>query len=199
MTWVKVCGLSRRTDVMAAVDSGADAIGFVLAESPRRVSPEAARDLSAGVTIERVLVTVDALPDQLMEWVDITGASGVQPHGQNSTEAGDAALARGLLVLHPLPVRSIIDLEDLAHDRLPLFDTFRSDSHGGTGEQFDWTLLDGIERDFVLAGGLGPDNVADAITRITPWGVDASSGLESAPGVKDPGLIRRFVTEAKKR
>jgi phosphoribosylanthranilate isomerase len=199
VTWVKVCGLSRRADVAAAVDSGADAVGFVLAESPRRVSPEVARDLSADVTIDRVLVTVDALPEQLMEWVDVTGASGVQPHGLNSTEAGDAALARGLLVLHPVPVRSIIDLDDLAFDRVPLLDTFRSDSHGGTGAQFDWTLLDGIERDFVLAGGLGPDNVADALTRIAPWGVDASSGLESAPGVKDPGLIRRFVTEAKKR
>lgn len=199
MTWVKVCGLSRRADVMAAVASGADAVGFVLAESPRRVSPEVVRDLSAGVTIDRVLVTVDALPDQLMEWVDMTGANGVQPHGLNSIEAGDAALAGGLLVLHPLPVRSIIDVEKLADDRLPLFDTYRSDSHGGTGEKFDWTLLDGIERDFVLAGGLGPNNVAEAITRIAPWGVDASSGLESAPGVKDPDLIRRFVTEAKKR
>lgn len=199
MTWVKVCGLSRRADVMAAVDSGADAVGFVLAESPRRVSPEAARSLSEDVAVDRVLVTVDALPEQLMEWVDVTGASGVQPHGRHAHTAGHAALARGLLVLHPVAVRTVVDLEDLGDDRIPLLDTYRPDSHGGTGVKFDWSLLDGIERDFVLAGGLSPGNVAAAVARVSPWGVDASSGLESAPGVKDPDLIRRFVMEAKRR
>ena len=195
--WVKVCGLSRSEDVTAAVEAGADAVGFVLAESPRQVSPEVARALGEGLTVERVLVTVDAIPDQLMRWVEEAGATGVQPHGRHSAEAGDAAIAEGLLVLHPVPVQTRIDLDDVAGDRLPLLDTYESARHGGTGSAFDWTLIEEVRRDFVLAGGLRPDNVAQAIAEVSPWGVDASSGLESAPGRKDPELIRRFVREAK--
>ncbi len=195
--WVKVCGLSRPEDVAAAIEAGADAIGFVLAQSPRQVSPEVARALGEGLTVERVLVTVDAVPDQLLRWVEEAGATGVQPHGRHSAEAGDAAIAEGLLVLHPVPVQSGFDLDDVAGDRLPLLDTYESTRHGGTGSAFDWSLIDGVQRDFVLAGGLRPDNVAQAIAEVSPWGVDASSGLESTPGRKDPELIRRFVREAK--
>ena len=100
-------------------------------------------------------------------------------------------------MLHPVPVQSGFDLDDVAGDRLPLLDTYESTRHGGTGSAFDWSLIDGVQRDFVLAGGLRPDNVAQAIAEVSPWGVDASSGLESAPGRKDPELIRRFVREAK--
>ena len=195
--WVKVCGLSRPEDVTAAVEAGADAVGFVLAESPRQVSPEVARALGEGLTVERVLVTVDALPDQLMRWAEEAGATGVQPHGRHSAAAGDAAIAEGLIVLHPVPIQSEFDLDDVAADRVPLLDTYESARHGGTGSAFDWTLIEGVQRDFVLAGGLRPGNVARAIAEVSPWGVDASSGLESAPGEKDPELIRRFVREAK--
>lgn len=197
--WVKVCGLSSAADVEAAVEAGADAVGFVLAESPRRVSPETARGLGEGLTIERVLVTVDALPDQLLRWVEATGATGVQPHGLHSADAGDAAISEGLLVLHPVPVRSRVDLGHVPGDRIPLLDTFETTRHGGSGSSFDWSLIQSVARDFVLAGGLNSENVAGAIARVSPWGVDASSGLESAPGVKDHELIREFVREAKKK
>ena len=196
--WVKVCGLSKREDVEAAVEAGADAVGFVLAESPRRVSAEAARALGDGIAIRRVLVTVDALPDQLMEWVEQTNASGVQPHGRHAVAAGDAATAVGLLVLHPVTVCSSVDLDPVADDRIPLLDTYNAALHGGSGSVFDWSLTDGVDRDFVLAGGLNADNVAQAIGRVHPWGVDASSGLESAPGVKVLERIKAFVREAKK-
>ena len=195
--WVKVCGLSKREDVEAAVAAGADAVGFVLAESPRRVSVAEARALGNGVAIHRVLVTVDALPDQLMEWVEQTNASGVQPHGRYAVAAGDAATAGGLLVLHPVTVGSSVDLDPVAKDRIPLLDTFNAVLHGGSGSTFDWSLTDGLDRDFVLAGGLNADNVAQAVDRVHPWGVDASSGLESAPGVKVLERITAFVREAK--
>jgi len=197
VTWVKVCGLRTATDVNAAVEAGADAVGFVLAESPRRVSVETAGRLGEGVPVHRVLVTVDALPEQLLRWVGISGATGVQPHGKHAVAAGGAAGAKGLLVLHPVPVRGLIDLGVVPDDRIPLLDTYAPLQHGGTGAAFDWSLLQGLDRDFVLAGGLGPANVAEAIARIHPWGVDASSGLESGPGIKDPDLIKAFVREAK--
>jgi phosphoribosylanthranilate isomerase len=195
--WVKVCGLRLRRDVEVAVEAGADAVGFVLADSPRRVSPATARALGAGIPIDTVLVTVDAEPEQLMRWVDGTGASGVQPHGRYAQTAGDAAVARGLFVLHPVAIRAAVDLAEIAADRVPLVDTYRPGRSGGTGTPFDWSLTEGVQRDFVLAGGLSPDNVVEAITRARPWGVDASTGLESAAGVKDPERIRAFVREAK--
>lgn len=197
--WVKICGLSRAADVEAAVEAGADAVGFVLAESPRRVSPETARRLGEGLTVQRVLVTVDARPEQLMRWVAATGATGVQPHGLHSADAGSAAISEGLLVLHPVRVRSRVDLGEVPAGRIPLLDTFEPNRHGGSGSSFDWGLIGPADRDFVLAGGLNSENVAGAIARVSPWGVDASSGLESAPGVKDPELIREFVREAKKK
>ncbi len=195
--WVKVCGLRLRRDVEVAVETGADAVGFVLADSPRRVSPATARALGAGLPVDTVLVTVDAEPDQLMRWVEGTGASGVQPHGRFAQAAGDAALAGGLFVLHPVSMSAAVDLAEIAADRIPLLDTFQPGRPGGTGTPFDWSLTEGMERDFVLAGGLSPDNVVEAITRVHPWGVDASTGLESAAGVKDPERIRAFVREAK--
>ena len=197
MTWVKVCGLSTATDVEAAVEAGADAVGFVLAESPRKVSIETATALVNAVPVHRILVTVDTRPEQLLRWVELSGATGVQPHGEHSAAAGSAAIAECLLVLHPVPVYGLIDLDVVPVDRIPLLDTYEPSRHGGTGATFDWELLSEVDRSFVLAGGLGPANVAEAIARVRPWGVDASSGLESAPGIKEPDLIKAFVREAK--
>jgi len=87
-----------------------------------------------------------------------------------------------------------VDLAAISGDELPLLD---SDSIGGTGVSFDWSWLTGLDRPFVLAGGLGPDNIEAAIARVAPWGVDASSGLESAPGVKDLIKVAAFVSKAK--
>ena len=87
-----------------------------------------------------------------------------------------------------------MDLATIPGDELPLLD---SDAIGGTGLTFEWSWLHGVDRPFVLAGGLGPDNVTDAIERVGPWGVDASSGLESAPGVKDLARVAEFVRKAK--
>jgi phosphoribosylanthranilate isomerase len=80
---------------------------------------------------------------------------------------------------------------------LPLVDTADDSIYGGTGRTFDWRLVAGLERDFVLAGGLGPHNVEEAVRLVRPWGVDASSGLEAAPGIKDPGKVIDFVRKAK--
>lgn len=199
MTWVKVCGIRCEADLEAAQEAGADAVGLVLADvSPRRVGLEVAARLVRRAEIETVLVTVDATPARVLEWLDLTGASGVQPHGDHSAEAAAAARRAGRLVLRPVPVGERVALDHVPEGEVPLLDTADSQRHGGTGRSFDWSLVEGIaSRRWVLAGGLRPDTVGEAVRRLRPWGVDASSGLESEPGRKDRELIMRFVAEAK--
>jgi len=195
VTWVKVCGLSRPEEVEAAVAAGADAVGFVFHQpSPRNVTPAQARSLAELAGVLTVAVTVDLDADSLLHLADLAGLGAVQPHGEHARGAAAAAVEAGLAVLRPVAVTGPVDLSTISGDELPLLD---SDSIGGTGEAFDWAWIEGVERSFVLAGGLGPDNIEAAITRIDPWGVDASSGLESAPGIKDLARVAAFVSKAK--
>lgn len=198
MTWVKVCGLSTPPDVAAAVAAGADAIGLVLAPSVRQIDVSTARSLVALSSVMAVLVTVDATPDEVVALAASTGASGVQPHGKFSQQAAAAASGKGLFVLQPVSVGGTRpDLSQIPLSHVPLLDTHAAELRGGTGRQFDWSLIPTGERRFVLAGGLSSENVAEAISTARPWGVDASSGLESSPGIKDPERIRLFVEGAK--
>jgi phosphoribosylanthranilate isomerase len=195
MTWVKVCGLSQPAEVEAAVVAGADAVGFVFYEpSPRNITPDRARALGQTAGVLTVAVTVDLDADSLLHIADLAGVGAVQPHGANAAQAASAAIEAGLAVLRPVTVAGPVDLTVVPGDELPLLD---SGSIGGTGTAFDWSWLGNLDRPFVLAGGLGPDNVADAVERFAPWGVDASSGLESAPGVKDLSKVTAFVNRAK--
>ena len=200
MTWVKVCGLTSESDVAAAVDAGADALGFVLAQaSPRCISVERAADLMDGVSVVRVLLTVDASLEDTAAAVAATVADGLQPYGRHSDEVAAWGQANGMLVLRPLrrdPAGSwgIGIVPDL---QIPLLDSATGTALGGTGVPLDWGDVERPERRFVLAGGLDPANVATAIAALRPWGVDASSGLEVAPGVKDPARVAAFVEEAK--
>lgn len=199
MTWVKVCGLRHHADVEAAVAAGADAVGFVLAPSPRRVTAQQARSLGEGLEVLRVGVTVDLAPEEVLPAVEAAGLDAIQPHGAHRREAAEVATSAGLMVLYPIAVRGPVDLGTAPPGSIPLLDTYDREAHGGTGRPFDWSLVVGVQERFVLAGGLHPDNVEEAIREVAPWGVDASSGLESAPGVKDPDLIRAFVESAKRR
>jgi phosphoribosylanthranilate isomerase len=198
MTWVKVCGVTTREVAEVAVEAGADAIGLVLADgSSRRVSVETAGAVAAGLPVPAFLVTVDMAPELLVETAREVGAGGVQPHGRHAAAAAALAQSEGLQVLFPVPVQPGLDLRHIPEEQIPLLDTFQPERHGGTGRRFDPGLLPPISRRWVMAGGLGPDNVAVAVERLRPWGVDASSRLESAPGRKHPQLVRRFVEEAK--
>lgn len=196
MTWVKVCGLTRESDISNAVDAGVDALGFVLAaDSPRGISIERATSLMDGVPVLRVLVTVDASRDVIAEMVDRTGADGVQPHGLHGAAAALWAQEQGFFVLRPIGDG---DPSEIPYGQIPLLDSAAGGRHGGTGVPLDWAALDRPERRFVLAGGLDPNNVAEAVATVDPWGVDASSGLESEPGIKDTGKVAAFVEEAKR-
>lgn len=201
MTWVKVCGLTNESAVAAAVDGGADAAGFVLARtSPRYLSVDDAAVLMEGVPVSRFIVTVDLTVEEAMVAADVTGADGIQAHGINAQEVAAEAVAAGYLSLYPVSVGTGAVSESLRSVPvavMPLLDTYSDDQHGGTGVTFDWTLIDDPGRPFVLAGGLGPENVAEAVASVRPFGVDASSRLESSRGVKDPIRIIEFIRKAK--
>lgn len=201
MTWVKICGITDERALAAAVDGGADAVGFVLAPgSPRQLSIGKAAALMEGVPIVRFIVTVDLTADEALLAAESTGADGIQNHGHHATSVAAEAVEAGYLALHPVRVSAggpVTDVAEIPTQAMPLFDTASSIQHGGTGVAFDWSLLDSPGRPFVLAGGLGVDNVAEAVRSVGPFGVDASSKLETAPGKKDPGTIALFIERAK--
>jgi phosphoribosylanthranilate isomerase len=195
--WVKVCGVRRRVDVAAAEEAGANAVGLVLADSPRRVTPEEAARLAAATDLETFIVTVDAHPAELLDLASFTGVTGVQPHGAGAEEAAAAAVRAGLTVLRPVRVDGPVDFDRVPARQIPLLDSPHVTLHGGTGSRFDPDLVPPTDRRWVLAGGMGPGTVGEAVARLRPWGVDASSALESRPGVKDPDLIMTYVEEAR--
>jgi phosphoribosylanthranilate isomerase len=201
VTWVKVCGLKEEVDVAAAVDAGADAVGFVLAEqSPRHVSVERAAALMAGVPALRILVTTDLDPDRVAAAMEATGADGIQAHGNHAAAAAAESAAAGWFVLRPVAMQGDApdpDPGSVPNGQIPILDSAEGRRLGGTGTTFDWTMIPDLGRPFVLAGGLTPENVAGAIEEVGPWGVDASSGLEAERGVKDAGRVVAFIEEAK--
>lgn len=197
MTWVKVCGLTREEDVIAAGAAGADAVGLVLVpSSPRVITLERATHLAAVATTKTVLLVADATVEQAAELVAATGVDGVQPYGDHAASVAAATARMGHLALLPLRPRRN-ESHHSPDGVVPLFDAPAPGSLGGTGRTFDWELLHGYQGDYVLAGGLGPENVARAVGLLRPWGVDASSGLERAPGIKDHSKVAAFIEEAK--
>jgi phosphoribosylanthranilate isomerase len=197
MTWIKICGITSVEALDAAVGAGADAVGFVLdPESPRNIDADLAAALCERAEVLTYVVTVDRRAAEVVTLATSIGVDGVQSHGRYVSEAVPLALQEGLRVLRPVRVTQSgpeTEMDDVPAGAVPLFDTGVLHRHGGTGSTFDWGLLPDTKRDFVLAGGLGPDNVGAAIAVMHPYGVDASSRLESAPGVKDPDMIRAFI------
>jgi len=203
MTMVKVCGITNPGDARVAADAGADAIGLLFAQSSRRVSVEQAREIAAALpdSVLKVGVFVNAVPEEILRITHEVGLDVAQLHGDETP--GDVTLLRerGLKVMKALRVRdaaSLVEMERYDAD-LFLLDAYSEKARGGTGERFDWRLAKSLkERDnIVVSGGLGPDNVREAIEFFEPYGVDASSSLEVAPGMKDHERVRRFVSAAK--
>ena len=198
-TWVKVCGLRTTRDVAVAVEAGADAVGLMLAPSPRRISiTEAAELVEAAGPLQTVLVMVDISVEDADRAIQATGATGLQVYGAHGQEVARWGTERGLFVLQPFAIGSeSVSAVSVAPGATPLFDTVLPDAYGGGGRIFDWKLVRGYLGRFVLAGGLNPDNVGSAVRETGAWGVDASSGLESSRGIKDHAKIRAFIEGAK--
>jgi phosphoribosylanthranilate isomerase len=195
-TRIKICGLTREADVDAAVAAGADAIGFVLyAKSPRFVTAERAGDLAGRLPpfVMPVLLFVNALPAEIDAGLRAVPAALLQFHGD---EAPEQCRAPGRPYLRAARMAPGIDLLDLAA-RHPQAAGLLLDAHvegyGGGGKVFDWSLIPAnVPCPVVLSGGLNPASVTDGVLRVRPWAVDVSSGVESAKGIKDAALMRRF-------
>lgn len=202
MTWVKICGITTPEAIRSAERAGADALGFVLAPgSVRTLSVEAARTLVGSASISTYAVVVDMIPGDALHLANEIGVTGIQAHGLHALDTARAAVEAGLDVLCPIPVGRAgptVDPAAVVPEAVILFDTERRRGHGGSGTPFAWDTVADVERPYVVAGGLGPDNVREVIERLDPFGVDASSRLEAIPGIKDPDTIRVFVEEAKR-
>jgi phosphoribosylanthranilate isomerase len=194
---VKVCGITRREDALLAAELGASCIGLIFwRHSPRFVTPDAARAiveaLPAGVAA--VGVFVNAPPADVRRVVRATGLTGAQLHGEEAVE--DFA-GIGAALIKAVPVGPGFDADAVAS--IPQTVTVLLDAHdparrGGTGRTIDWAAAAEVarRRPAILSGGLNAGNVADAVARVRPHMVDVSSGVESAPGVKDPEKLRAF-------
>ena len=207
---VKICGLKSPEALDVALDCGADLVGFVFfPPSPRHLGLEAARMLGARVMgrAGKVALTVDANDETLLDIVNALQPDMLQLHGTETVERVVAVRARyGLPVMKALPVSTRDDLRPVrlytkVADRL-IFDArapVDATRPGGLGKPFDWALLKDIDPkiDFMLSGGLDAGNVADALRITRAPGVDVSSGVERAPGEKDPARIRAFVKAAR--
>jgi len=203
MTMVKVCGITNPEDASVAAEAGADAIGLLFAESPRRVSVERACEISAALpgNVLKVGVFVDEEPEEILRIAREAGLDVAQLHGDETPEVVAEIRAGGLKVMKALRVRdaeALMEIEGYEAD-LFLLDAYSEKARGGTGERFDWGLAKSlVERgNIVVSGGLGPENVREAIEFFEPYGVDASSSLEDAPGKKNHERVRRFVSAAK--
>ena len=199
---VKVCGLTRRDDVAAAVGQGAWAVGFVMwPGSPRSVTLSQLRALTTDVPagVKRVAVVVNPHVEDVRRWRDEAALTTIQLHGGEDVEP---FLSLGMDVFKAVSLESDADVERAA--ALPSEVTVLIDAHdpvrrGGTGERADWARAAALSRRrrVILAGGLRAENVQDAIAQVNPWGIDVSSGLESAPGIKDIAKIQTFFARLK--
>ena len=196
--FVKICGITNEDDALLAVAMGADAVGFIFAPSPRQIAPQQVYDITRRLPPEVLTVGVfrDEHPARVVEIVHRAGLKAAQLHG-NETPADTIEVAS--------KVRWVIKVFAAGSPQLPRADRYGTDlimvdsPSGGSGKVFDWDLAaeapDGPR--LILAGGLTPDNVAEAIRAVEPWGVDVATGVESSPGRKDALKVKRFIEQAR--
>jgi phosphoribosylanthranilate isomerase len=200
MLRVKICGITNLEDALLAAELGADALGFIFyARSPRAVAPDAARAIIAQLPpfVTTVGVFVDEDAALVRDLAARVGLDWLQLHGQ---ESPDYCRSLGRRVVKGFRIKDETSLAELAAYREAaqalLLDTYKQGQPGGTGETFDWRLAReaGQYGPIILAGGLNPDNVAQAVQIAQPQAVDVASGVEAAPGKKDPEKLQKFFT-----
>jgi phosphoribosylanthranilate isomerase len=211
--WIKICANTSLEDAMIAADAGADAVGFVFAPSPRRVTAEqvAAIVPQLPAKIEKIGVFVDATVDEIAATVEVAGLTGVQLHWEVPADATAKLRARfgpGLRILDVVhfdeaTAESRAALAFDSNIDAILVDSRTTSAVGGTGKSYDWgearrSLFSNAEKmKLIAAGGLTPHNVAEAIATLRPWGVDVVSGIEAVPGRKDAAKVRAFIENAR--
>ncbi len=200
---VKICGITRSEDLHAACAAGADALGFVFyAKSPRCLVIEQAAELLAQLPpfVQSVGLFVDAEPAFVEAVLKSVPLDLLQFHGN---ETPDQCKSFGRPYLKAVRMKVGTDLVEYCADfhdaRALLLDAYVPGVPGGTGERFDWDLIQSdLPKPIVLSGGLNPDNVALAVQKVRPWAVDVSSGVETSPGQKNPAKVAAFIERAKR-
>jgi phosphoribosylanthranilate isomerase len=199
-TRIKICGITRRADARAAAEAGADAVGLVFyPPSPRYLSIERAVEIRDALPpfVQAVALFVNADAAQVAQVLGRVRPALLQFHGE---ETPQFCAQFGMPYVKACRVRPGVDaleyLRPYSRAAAWLFDSYVPE-YGGVGESFDWSLVPAAERPVILSGGLSAANVAAAIRRVRPWGVDVSSGVESAKGVKDAAKIAAFIAEVR--
>jgi len=215
MVKVKICGITNLEDAMAAVDAGCDALGFIFSKSsPRYITPRKAGEIIKRLprAVIKIGVFVNAKEKYIKQVVRRLGLNMLQFHGEESAQfcrkfkhykiikAFKLPVGTGL---KPVPTKNSLDLQNMLQYKpfAYLFDTYSPSQAGGTGKQFNWELvrhIGALERPVFLSGGLKSANVLKAIKSVRPDWVDASSSLESAPGIKDHHKVKKFIETVKK-
>jgi len=204
-----MCGVTRRRDARVAVEAGVDGLGFIFHEkSPRAVTPEEARRIIEELPpfIDTVGVFVDKKRDEVEEIIQYCRLNYAQLHGEESPKYCERLIrfAAPCQVLKAFRVGPELNDEVIApyapFIRGLLLDTYDRSMAGGTGRTFDWSRIAHLhlQRPLILAGGLHPDNVSEALRQVLPYGVDVNSGVEESPGIKDHGKIIRFVRQVRR-
>ncbi len=203
MIKIKICGITNRDDALAALNYGADALGFVFyPKSPRSITPEEAKNLISTLPpfITSVGVFVNMEKNELERTASYTGLDVVQLHGSEPPEYCNLSKK----VIKAIRVKDLADLEPLKHYASAsafLLDTYSPTEIGGTGQVFNWEIAVEARKfgKIILAGGLTPDNIEEAVSLVQPYGIDVSSGIESSiKGKKDHNKIRQFIERARR-
>jgi len=205
MTKIKICGITRLEDAVFAAENGADLLGFVFADSPRRIALETAVKIIAGLakSVATVGLFVDEDKNRVQQILKQARLDMLQFHGNESAAYCEAFKGKAEII-KAIRVGDEKDLAKMADYDVNFFllDTYIKRKPGGTGKTFDWELAlkaKRFGRPIILAGGLNAENVGQAIAKVRPYGVDVSSGVESRPGVKDQKLIKRFIENAREK
>jgi len=195
----KVCGITNLEDAMAAIDAGAYAIGFIFVEkSPRHIRPEDAKRIISSIPpfVQTVGVFVDESPSKIKEICEICGLDMIQFHGNEGPILCKEFMPKSIKAIRVKDKNSIERISDyIGCVRAILLDTYKKEKEGGTGESFDWNLAVEAKKfgiPIILSGGIGAENVREAILTVRPFAVDVNSKVEVRPGKKSYNLIRRF-------
>ena len=199
MVQVKICGITRMVDAEAAVEWGADALGFIFAQSPRQITPQKARDITRSIPpfVKTVGVFVNEQSAKIREVMDFCGLDLVQLHGDESVSGCSELAPRVIKAFRIHGDASLLEIAKFKnHVRAILLDTYEKGINGGTGKSFDWRLAikakeSGIP--VVLSGGLKIENIQEALERVNPSTIDISSGIEESPGIKDHERMKMFM------
>ena len=199
MTRVKVCGITSREDALLAVQLGVDALGFIFAPSPRRLSPQRAREIIMAIPplVKAVGVFVDERPRRVRRIMEFCGLDLIQFHGEEPPEVCKEFMPRAVKAFRVRDPSVLTAIGSYGGSvRAVLLDAFSDDRRGGTGRTFDWEIAlraKGLGIPLILSGGLNPANIEAAVSKTRPFAVDVNSGVEQGPGKKDPLLLAELM------